>query len=70
MGKRSAAVDTAIRKTYAALASAAAKRAFEEVTKGQQQSCLTACGYMGWTEEWLDKAGAQATKWRYSTPFA
>lgn len=63
--KDSKAVDEAIRKTYARLATAVAKRAARAIEFDEIQRVEP---LMGKVETWLRKAGARATNWYYSAP--
>lgn len=56
--KRSNAVDEAIKRSWARLASAAYKKALSKI---EFDKPIEAEGYMFRVENWLDKAGARAT---------
>lgn len=63
--KTSKTVDAAIKRTYAALATAAAKQAvraveFDDLHKVDR--------FMAKVEAWLTRAGATATDWHYRAP--
>jgi hypothetical protein len=60
--KRSKAVDEAIKRSWARLASAAFKKALVKLDFDKPQE---AEAYIYRVERWLDKAGANATKWYF-----
>jgi hypothetical protein len=65
MNPRSKTVDEAIRNTWAVLASHAAKRAAVHADCDRFADAVNA---MDRVAQWLDKAGARATNWKYRAP--
>lgn len=61
--KRSQTVDAAIKRSWARLANAAFKRALAKIDFDKP---VEAEAYMYRTERWLEKAGADATKWYFN----
>lgn len=61
--KRSNTVDAAIKKAWAKLANAAFKKA---VSKIEFDKPYEASSYMTHVENWLTKAGAEATRWYFN----
>lgn len=61
--KRSQEVDNAIKKSWARLAHAAFKKAISKLEFDKPQE---AHAYMLRMEDWLDKAGANATRWHFN----
>lgn len=62
---RSKTVDGAIKRLFATLATAAAKKALGRL---EWNDAPGADAWAAHTIRWLDKAGADATKWHYTTP--
>jgi hypothetical protein len=60
--KRSNAVDEAIRRSWAKLAKAAFEKAVSKVGFDHPNEAES---YMTRVERWLDKAGANATRWYF-----
>ncbi len=61
MAKRSKTVDGIIRDMYARMAQAAAKKALAKIDgglMGDAENCA------GWAEQWYDRTGARASRWR------
>lgn len=61
--KRSQAVDEAIKRSYAKLANATFKRALAKI---EFDNTPAADALMSRVEQWLDKAGAKATRWYFN----
>lgn len=63
--KRSQDVERAIKAMYALLAKAAAKKA---VSRVEWDDTVGADKWMSSVERWLEKAGANATRWHFEKP--